>query len=431
MMAKIKFLKIFLLQAFVCGFLSNSYGQSKQVSIPLGGNCFITSKQKTTDSIIDAGIVKWTENSTVFSIYFRNDKICTVQFGFKEETNGYGSINVLVDDNKTSFNFLNDTVAVFDRKNFQLAPGYHRIQIKGLKKTSENFAIISDLLIKTEAPDSIFHFVKENSGSRFYWGRRGPSLHLNYQAPNDKNIEWLYNELTVKDGDDAIGSYFMANGFKEGYFGMQVNGESERHILFSVWSPYSTDDPASIPDDEKIVLLRKGDNVHAGEFGSEGSGGQSYMNYPWIAGNTYRFLTHVKPDGKGNTVYTSYFFAPEKNEWILLASFQRPKTDTWLTRPHSFVENFIDSIGFLHRRCNYGNQWALDSEGNWHELTTAFFTGDDIANIHYRMDYKAGADGNAFFLQNGGFISDYTPLKQYFSRKANNTPPKIDFDKLP
>lgn len=431
MMAKMRFLKIVLLTAFVCGFLSNSYGQSKQVSIPLGGNCFITSANKTTDSIADAGIFRWAKNSTVFSIYFRNDQPCVAQFGLKDESNGSGSISATLDENKTTLSFTKNNPTAFAEQNFKLKPGYHQILLKGINKSGENFAIISELILKTNAPDSIFHFVRENSGSRYYWGRRGPSLHLNYQAPKDKNIEWFYNELTVKNGDDAIGSYFMANGFKEGYFGMQVNGESERHILFSVWSPYSTDDPSSIPDDEKIVLLRKGENVHAGEFGSEGSGGQSYMTYPWITGNTYRFLTHVKPDGKGNTIYTSYFFAPEKNEWMLLASFQRPKTNTWLTRPHSFVENFIDSIGFLHRRCNYGNQWALDSEGKWHELTTAFFTGDDIANVHYRMDYKAGADVNAFFLQNGGFISDYTPLKQYFSRKANNTPPKIDFDKLP
>ncbi|HNP24119.1 MAG TPA: DUF3472 domain-containing protein [Panacibacter sp.] len=412
-------------------YASNIYGQSIKISIPLGGNCFITSKEKTTDSIADAGIVKWAEAATVFSIYFRNDQPCIVQLGLADASKGRGSISALVDENKTSFSFNNKGAEVFDKKRFQLTPGYHHIQLKGLKKTGENYAIITDLLLKTDAPDSIFHFVRENSGSRYYWGRRGPSLHLNYQAPEDKNIEWFYNELTVNKGDDAIGSYFMANGFKEGYFGMQVNSDSERHILFSVWSPYSTDDPASIPDDEKIVLLKKGKNVHAGEFGSEGSGGQSYMNYPWTAGNTYRFLTHVKPDDKGNTVFTSYFFAPEEKEWMLLASFQRPKTDTWLTRPHSFVENFIDSIGLLHRRCFYGNQWALDTEGYWHELTTAFFTGDDIANVHYRMDYKAGVDGNTFFLQNGGFSSDYTPLKQYFSRRANKVPPKIDFDKLP
>ena len=97
------------------------------------------------------------------------------------------------------------------------------------------------------------------------------------------NAEWFYNEITVPAGNDVIGSYFMADGFKEGYFGMQVNSPTERHILFSVWSPFQTDDPASIPEDKKIILLKKGANVHAGEFGNEGSGGQSYLNYNWKA----------------------------------------------------------------------------------------------------------------------------------------------------
>ena len=30
----------------------------------------------------------------------------------------------------------------------------------------------------------------------------------------------------------------MANGFGEGYFGIQVNGPNERRVLFSVWSPF-------------------------------------------------------------------------------------------------------------------------------------------------------------------------------------------------
>ena len=75
----------------------------------------------------------------------------------------------------------------------------------------------------------------------------------------------------------------MANGFGEGYFGMQVNSENERRILFSVWSPFKTDNPKEIPDDHKITLNKVGQQVKTGEFGNEGSGGQSYMKYNWSA----------------------------------------------------------------------------------------------------------------------------------------------------
>src|SRR5690606_23783892 len=137
--------------------------------------------------------------------------------------------------------------------------------------------------------------------------------HLGYTIPTTEDVSYYYSEVEVPEGSDPIGSYFMANGFGEGYFGFQVNSESERRILFSVWSPFSTDDPNSIPDDEKIILNKKGPEVHTGEFGNEGSGGQSYLKYNWKAGNTYKFLLKGQPDGNGKTDYTAWFYAPEEN----------------------------------------------------------------------------------------------------------------------
>ena len=38
-----------------------------------------------------------------------------------------------------------------------------------------------------------------------------------------------------------------------------------------------------------------------GEFGNEGSGGQSYLIYPWIAGQTYKVLVRAQPNESANT----------------------------------------------------------------------------------------------------------------------------------
>ncbi len=75
-------------------------------------------------------------------------------------------------------------------------------------------------------------FVPNNEGNFFHWGRRGPSVHLNYPLPAGFDASWFYNEVTVPPGQDIQGSYFMACGFAQGYFGMQVNSPTERHILF-------------------------------------------------------------------------------------------------------------------------------------------------------------------------------------------------------
>jgi hypothetical protein len=141
--------------------------------------------------------------------------------------------------------------------NFVLTAGYQKLVLEGISKETNSFAAISSLIILTNAPGE-FSFVKDNIDNRYYWGRRGPSVHLSYTMPMEKNVKWFYNEVTIPIGLDPIGSYFMANGFAEGYYGFQVNSENERRILFSVWSPFKTDNPAAIPEDQKNQNVKKG-----------------------------------------------------------------------------------------------------------------------------------------------------------------------------
>ena len=311
--------------------------------------------------------------------------------------------------------------------------GYVRFKIEGLNapiplKSIDQLIVHSDQL----SADQI-HYVKDNEQNRYYWGRRGPSVHLGYKIPESvKEVEYFYSEVNVPEGQDQIGSYFQANGFGQGYFGIQVNSPTERRILFSIWSPYHTDDPTSIPDSLKIKLLKKGDQVYTGEFGNEGSGGQSYLKYPWKAGRTYAFLTRAQPDKAGNnTTFTSYF-KPQGGDWILIASFQRPTTNTYLKGLYAFVENFDPNKGNLQRRANFGNQWVRDTAGKWTELTEARFTGDDIANRAFRKDVAGGVDGKHFYLRMGGFFNDQTPLKTPLKRPASGSAaPVIDFSRLP
>jgi hypothetical protein len=98
---------------------------------------------------------------------------------------------------------------------------------------------------------------------------------------------------------------------------------------------------------------------------------------------------------------------------------------------HSFLENFADRNGYQSRMAYYGNQWVRDTGGNWHELTKARFSGDDIAQRQYRLDYAGGAKGGAFFMRNGGFFAETVKPGSSFERES--TPairPVIDLDAL-
>lgn len=403
--------------------------EKKSIEIPLGGNTYQT-KGENKEEINAEGIQSWENADSEFSVYFRSEVAREINLELEllqQET--AARISVSLNSQTQEVDLKAGDSGLIEIGKLTLVSGYNEIKLQGLEKTGSDYAQIKSLNIRTES-EILLDFVKDNIDNRFYWGRRGPSVHLSYTLPESGDFKWFYNEMTVPEGEDPVGSYFMANGFGEGYFGIQVNSESERRILFSVWSPFSTDNPDDIPDDQKIKLLKKGNDVYTGEFGNEGSGGQSYLRFNWVAGNTYKFLNSVEPDGKGNTVYTAYFYAPERGEWMLIASFLRPKTDTWYKRPHSFLENFIPESGYLERRVFYDNQWVADSEGNWKEMTEAKFTGDDIAKRGYRKDFAGGSEAGKFFLKNGGFFNDLTELQSIHQRGKKVVPPTIDFGKL-
>lgn len=397
--------------------------------IPLSGNTYQT-QGSSKEKIDTDGIMSWKNADTEFSVFVKSAVETTVFLKLAIlSQERFSQISIELNGQKQILNLSAGKSGIIPAGKIHLLTGYNEIKLSGIEKAGADFAKIKNLLILSE-DELTLDFVKDNIDNRFYWGRRGPSVHLSYSLPEDENFKWFYNEVTVPMDFDPIGSYFMANGFAEGYFGIQVNSGSERRILFSVWSPFKTDNPDEIPEEEKIILLKKGDNVNTGEFGNEGSGGQSFLKYNWEAGKTYSFLNSVAPDGKGNSIYTAYFKDPEVGEWMLIASFLRPKTDTWYKRPHSFLENFVPESGHLERTAIYANQWAADADGNWKELTGAKFTGDDIAKRGYRMDYEGGEKSGKFYLRNGGFFNGTIELNSMHQRKSNGVAPTIDFKNL-
>jgi hypothetical protein len=403
-------------------------------TVPLAGNAFVTQSAEGSGDRIEPKGMRWRDQVTVLSIYFRVDRACDLELSGRQHVMvGESTMRVSAEGKTWSVQVKGAEPQEAKWGSVSInKPGYVRVDLQGETMTGDSYAQISDLLVRSSNNDLEINFVKNNEGNMFYWGRRGPSVHLSYEMPRDKDITYSYSELTVPVGEDPPGSYFMANGFGEGYFGIQVKSATERWILFSVWSPFKTDDPISIPEEDRIQTLAKGDGVRVGAFGGEGSGGQSYRVYPWKAGVTYRFLNSVKPDGKGNSVYSAWFGEVGKDGWQLMARFQRPKTNKHLTGFHSFLENFYDRDGFRERRSVHSNQWVCDTSGQWHELNRANFTCDATGGGGHRLDFAGGAAGKGFFMRNGGFFSENVKAQQTFEREStSDKKPVIDFLTLP
>ncbi|MEF2266247.1 DUF5077 domain-containing protein [Janthinobacterium sp. LS2A] len=386
-------------------------------TVELAGNAFITSGDAGA-VINERGLAGWSNPDAVASTYFRVAEAGSVQVALDASLADGGNSTIRVKINGTPFDVK---LAGKERKTYAVgtvnvpAAGYVKVDMQGLKRVKGTFGDVAALKVTSNTA-----LTYANDPANYYWSRRGPSVHMGYTVP--ANTEYFYNEMTIPQGQDAIGSYFMANGFGQGYMGIQVKSPSERWILFSVWD---ADNGA------KTTLVSKGAGVVDNAFGGEGTGGQTYLSYNWAAGTTYRFITRARPDGNGGSDYSAWFFAPETGKWRYIATWKRPAISTYLTGVHSFLENFIDTLGYTERRVQFGNQWARNVSGTWTEVTAGRFTGDATATNAQRMDYAGGLENGKFYLHNGGFFTDYVKTSQNFTRPATGQAPAVDVSALP
>jgi hypothetical protein len=247
------------------------------------------------------------------------------------------------------------------------------------------------------------------------------SVHLWYPAPTGTAF---YNELTVEKSAD--GTYFMACGWSKGYFGIQELASGKKLVLFSVWDPAAGDDPAKVSPDKRVKLLSRDKAVRVKRFGSEGTGGQSFFDYDWKVGKTYRFLVTAKGDGLDRTAYSGYFYVPEQKAWKHLVTFSTPTPRGELLRGYySFVEDFRRNkvSATKVRKARYSNGWVQSPSGKWVSLIKARFTAD--ANPVLNID--AGKSGTAFFLATGGGTANTTTtLRETITREAKAGKPPAD-----
>lgn len=404
-------------------FSASAFAQTSSLEIGMSGNSYVT-RQHDGARITDRGLTRWIDPKSVVSVYFYLHESTTADLSLLAK--GHSEIKVSYGKKHFKVRLDSDDFTQVPVGRISVSkPGYVRIDLQGLSMEGNSFGEVKQLVAANVSGKSSYV-----TNFADYWGRRGPSVHLAYKLPAG-DTEWFYNEVTVPKEGETMHSYYMAAGFGEGYFGMQYNSPTERRVLFSVWSPFDTQNPKDIPDSHKIKLLRKGKDVHIGEFGNEGSGGQSYLCYPWKAGRTYKFLMQVHPDNQGNTIYTAYFYAPEEKAWRLIASFQRPLTNTWYTHAHSFLENFNPEQGYLSRKVMFGNQWARSKDGKWTRITDATFTHDATASAGVRLDYQGGeTKDNRFYLMMGGFFNESVSMGTQFHCEPTGQAPEIDWEAL-
>jgi hypothetical protein len=286
--------------------------------------------------------------------------------------------------------------------------GYQRFTLESLNPQGQASGDIETLLLGGPAAQDAHFNLKPR--------RNAASVHLFYPVDKNIRVEAFYCEVTALE--DPIWTYYMACGWHRGYFGMQVNSPTERRIIFSVWDSSSEAvDRNKVVEEDRVKLVAKGQDVYAGDFGNEGTGGHSHLKYMWKTGQKQRFIVTAKPTDDTHTIYSGYYFHPDLKQWVLISSWKAPKDGGYLRRLYSFSENFGGSNGHLLRKALYGNQWIRTADGRWIELTTASFSHDPTGKAD-RLDRFMGVEDGQFFLSHGGFVPGFTKYGEKFTRPA-------------
>lgn len=204
---------------------------SVNVTLLMGGNSWSLDKGTITDvgytfSALPAKFSSYiycgSSGSAAVSIKMKNNVTVSIQATL--------GVKTLPKKSLTATSYLKTS----SLGNLSFGIGYNRIDITITGTTSAGYGIVESLQIN----GSLTGLTYVTDKSWFYYGRRGPSGHIRLTLPTSTNVSYYYSEITVPTGSDKIGSYFMANGFGQGYFGIQVISATERRVLFSVWSGY-------------------------------------------------------------------------------------------------------------------------------------------------------------------------------------------------
>jgi FKBP-type peptidyl-prolyl cis-trans isomerase len=417
---KIKLLFISILLFNICF--------SQKVQLIPGFTGYAQPAETWNSKLFDAqkGVSNWTnlQQQIEYHFYLRNTGSMDLSLQVKNP-DGASKLQIVFDKQPFVINIPKSEKTIslkIGRVNI-MDIGFHALYIKGLSKTGKTIAEIASIGCKGPATVGMHFNQKER--------RNAASVHLRYPISDTTRVIAFYNELTIPAGADQVHSYYMANGFARGYFGIQVNSEKERRIIFSVWDAGNEAvDRGKVADSNRVQLLAKGHGVVANDFGNEGTGGHSHWVYPWKVGQTYQFLVTALPDSAtSSTIYTGYCFLPEQQQWKLIAAFKAPKDGKWLRNLYSFNENFVGLNGQLQRKAQFGNQWIQRDNGTWLELTNASFSYDATGKAGDRIDYGAAVKEGQFYLWNGGFETPSAVFGQMFTRPSLQKRPAIDWNK--
>jgi hypothetical protein len=208
----------------------------KSISIPISANGWVTKHKDNSKEVIeDYGLANWMSSESVISVYFHCSKSGQIEVSLKcKVPEGKSHLKLTIDKHSFEVDVDGNEYKVVKVGNFSIQhSGYVKFDMQGINKTGGFYADVSHLIISGELVDSqSISYIHEEPHKDIYWGRRGPYVQLFYHIPTKNECDYYYNEVTVPEGFDPIGSYFSVIGFEDGYFGIQVEFKNNFFLLY-------------------------------------------------------------------------------------------------------------------------------------------------------------------------------------------------------
>lgn len=227
--------------------------------------------------------------------------------------------------------------------------------------------------------------------------RQCRSVHIN-QLGHPSQASALYN--VVKPKISVPGTYFCAMNFDDGYIGFQELANGKKVIIFSIWDPVAHgDNPNNVPEEERTKLIKLGDHARSGRFGGEGTGGQSFVDYPWSIGEQMRFLVCIKKKPPFKEI-SGLFFNNKSKSWELISKWKTHSSEKELSFSVGFVEDFMRNFESAQkaRGAFFGPSFAY-KDGKWYPNTSVTFTGDPTPSTNVMAVIQPNG---SVLLQTGG-----------------------------
>ena len=169
--------------------------------------------------------------------------------------------------------------------------------------------------------------------------------------------------------------------------------------IMSVWKLFLTDKNANeITLDAKRTYPKK--PAIGSDFGGEGTGVKTLVDYNWKAGKTYRALIQSGKTKAGNCELTFSVCDLETGVWTKLISYDLGYGDTCITDLGSFLENWEISYADQIRTVEWSNYRAKDKKtGSWVSAKSAKMERQFPT---WTGSYNFGSDGPCFWAVASG-----------------------------